>query len=44
MQVVVEAKLPVLLDVKGPFELQVRLVVVVDEFGDGLVVSAAEHA
>lgn len=35
---------PVLLDVKGPFELQVGLVVVVDEAGDGLVVPAAQHA
>lgn len=41
---VVDAELPVLLDVKGPFELQMRLIVVVDEFGDSLVVSAAEHA
>lgn len=35
---------PVLLDVEGPLELEVRLVVVVDEFGDGLVVSSADHA
>ncbi len=36
--------LPVLLDVKGPLELEVRLVVVVDELGDGFVVASAEHA
>jgi hypothetical protein len=35
---------PVLLDVEGPLELQMGLVVVVDELGDGLVVAAAEHA
>ena len=35
---------PILLDVEGPGELQVGLVVVVDELGDGGVVAAAEHA
>lgn len=35
---------PVLLDVKGPGKLQMCLVVVVDKFGDGRVVAAAEHA
>jgi len=36
--------IPVLLDVERPFELQMRLVVVVYEFRDGLVVPSAEHA
>jgi hypothetical protein len=35
---------PVLLDIERPFELQMGLVVVVDELGDGLVVAAAEQA
>jgi hypothetical protein len=35
---------PVLLDVEGPLELQMGVVVIVDEFGDGLIVAAAEHA
>lgn len=35
---------PVLLDVKGPGELQMCLVVIVDKLGDGSVVAAAEHA
>jgi hypothetical protein len=35
---------PVLLDVKGPLELQMGVVVIVDELGDGLVVATAEHA
>lgn len=36
--------LPVLLDVKGPLELQVLVLVVVGEHGDGFVVAAADHA
>lgn len=36
--------LPVLLDVEGPVELQECVLVVVHEFGDGLVVTAADHA
>ena len=36
--------LPVLLDVERPLELQMGLVVVVDEFGNGGVVATAEHA
>jgi hypothetical protein len=35
---------PVLLDVKGPLELQMGVVVIVDELGDGLVMTTAEHA
>jgi hypothetical protein len=35
---------PVLLDIEGPLELQMGVVVVVDEFGDGLVVATTEHA
>jgi hypothetical protein len=35
---------PVLLDVERPLELQMDVVVVVDELGDGLVVATAEHA
>jgi hypothetical protein len=35
---------PVLLDVEGPLELQMGVVVIVDELGDGLVVATAEHA
>ena len=35
---------PVLLDVEGPGELQVGLVVVVDELGHSGVVATAEHA
>jgi hypothetical protein len=37
-------RLPVLLDVKGPLELEVLVLVVVGEDGDGLVVAAEEHA
>jgi len=40
----IERSVPVLLDVEGPLELQVDLVVIVDELGDGTVVAAAEHA
>ena len=36
--------LPVLLDVKGPLELQVRVLVVVNELGHGVVVPAGHHA
>lgn len=35
---------PVLLDVKGPGEPQMCLVIVVDKLGNGSVVAAAEHA
>jgi hypothetical protein len=35
---------PVLLDVERPFELQVGVLIVIDELGDGLVVATAEHA
>jgi hypothetical protein len=37
-------RLPVLLDVKGPVKLEVRLVVVIDELGHGVVVAASNHA
>lgn len=37
-------RLPVLLHVECPLELQMCDVVVVDELGDGLVVAAAYHA
>ena len=37
-------RLPVLLDVESPLKLQMRLVVVVDELGDSLVVASGEHA
>jgi hypothetical protein len=37
-------RLPVLLDVKGPLELEVLVLVVVGEDGDGFVVAAEEHA
>jgi hypothetical protein len=36
--------LPVLGNVEAPLELQVRLLVVVDEAGDGVVVATSEHA
>lgn len=36
--------LPVLLDVEGPLELQVAVVVVVGELRDSLVVATAHHA
>lgn len=36
--------LPVLLDVKGPLELEVGLVVVVDELGCGVVMATSHHA
>lgn len=35
---------PVLLDVEGPLELHVDVVVIVDELGDGGVVASGEHA
>ena len=38
-----QPRLPILLDVEGPGELQVSLVVIVDELGDGGVVATAEH-
>jgi hypothetical protein len=34
---------PILLDVKGPLELQVGVLVIVDELGHGFVVATAEH-
>ena len=40
----VERSFPVLFDVEGPLELQVDLVVIIDELGDGSVVATAEHA
>jgi hypothetical protein len=40
----VSSSFPVLLDVKGPLELQMGVVVIVDELGDGFVVATAEHA
>lgn len=36
--------LPVLLDVEGPLELQVGLLIVIDELGDGVVVTTSHHA
>ena len=36
--------LPVLLDVERPLKLQMGVVVVVDELGDGLVVASSEYA
>ena len=39
-----ERSRPILLDVEGPGELQVSLVVVVNELGHGGVVATAEHA
>lgn len=38
------SSLPILFDVKGPFEFEVGLLVVVDEFGDGVVVATCHHA
>jgi hypothetical protein len=35
---------PVLLDVERPLELQMDVVVVIDELGDGGVVATGEHA
>lgn len=35
---------PVLLDIERPLELQVGVVVIIDEFGEGFVVAAADHA
>jgi hypothetical protein len=37
-------RLPVLLDVKGPLELQVGLLVIIDELGDGVVMATGHHA
>ena len=39
-----QSSFPVLLDVERPLELQMGVVVIVDELGDGLVVAAEEHA
>lgn len=36
--------LPVLLDVERPLELEMGVVVVVDEFGHGIIVAAGQHA
>lgn len=36
-------RLPVLSDVKAPLELKVGFLVVVDEAGDGVVVTPSEH-
>ena len=35
---------PILLDVERPLELQMCLVIVIDEFGDRLVMASTEHA
>jgi hypothetical protein len=35
---------PVLLDVEGPLELKMGMVVVVNKLGDGLVVATSHHA
>jgi hypothetical protein len=43
-QPITSSSFPVLLDVKGPLELQMGVVIIVDELGDGLVVATAEHA
>lgn len=34
---------PILLDVEGPLELQVGVLVIVDKLGHGFVVATAEH-
>jgi hypothetical protein len=39
-----ERLFPVLLNVERPLELEMGLVVIVDELGDGGVVATAEHA
>ena len=36
--------LPVLGDVEAPLELEVLLLVIIDEAGDGVVVATGEHA
>ena len=36
--------LPVLADIEAPLELEMSLLVVVNKAGDGVVVSASEHA
>jgi hypothetical protein len=36
-------RLPVLLDVKGPLELQVGRLVVIDELRDGVVMATGHH-
>lgn len=41
--IALKSHLPFLGDIEGPLELQVRLLVVVDEVGDGVVVAAGEH-
>ena len=38
------SRLPLLADVEAPLKREVRLLVVVDEAGDGVVVAAGEHA
>jgi len=38
-----QPRLPVFLDVERPGELQMGLLVIVDELGDGGVVATAEH-
>jgi hypothetical protein len=35
--------LPVLLNVKGPLKLQVSVIVIVGEFGNGIVVTTSHH-
>jgi hypothetical protein len=39
-----ERSCPVLLNVEGPSELQVSLIVIINELGHGGVVATAEHA
>jgi hypothetical protein len=43
-QLLFRRSFPVLLDIERPLELQMGVLVVVDELGDGLVVATAEHA
>ena len=35
---------PVLGNVKGPLELQVGMVIIIDKLGDGIVVTTGNHA
>jgi hypothetical protein len=39
-----DLQLPILLDVKGPLELQVRMSVIINECGDSIVVTTGNHA
>jgi hypothetical protein len=40
----VPTSFPILLDIEGPLELQMGVVIIVDELGNGLIVATAEHA